>query len=617
MPGLLGLLSTTDEIKEIHNCVGAVSHFDWYESQAFGSDANVVLAAVYRKHCPDDFEYFEDKESGIRVLLFGYVLRALPTPRRLSAEDLFRSFTSNGFDEWEQLDGSFCCAIYDGYSSKVHLITDRLGTLPVYYGSGSGLFAFAPEAKGVLAHSKFTTSFDVKAVATFLTAGYCLGSQTLFDGISVMLPASVLTVDTVSLQVDTQRYWNLKYEPRPDLESDADAESALYHALVESHRAHTCDDPRRKAILLSGGWDSRGMLALMDDAGGRFDSALTWGYRDDIPFSDAAIARDLASWYQVPFEFTSYGTDTFVDNAETWCFISELANDNFGWYAEGAGALANAYDKTNKSLFVGDEIWGWGNDVANEDEMRAEVLPPHLPDTVSAILRKDAILSAAESYDSTIDSIMRRCGNEGFNDRKDYLYLYGRVARFIFSVGYYKEHAVPLRRPFLSREVIDVIRGLSPSQRVNKRLYLSMLRRFAPKVASAPFAHVSSLPDWDYDLRNKALLREYLVGLLDAGLLNDSPLSEFLNVEAVCELQRQEFFRSVKPVRRSPNRARILVGNVLRSGPLGYLLKRKLSPKTVSHPEATAFDVIRRVALLSLLAQMFPRFDRPASFEKN
>ena len=614
MPGIVGIVSRTRSTSELEleACLSAVSHRDWFASKKYSPARNVAFGAVYRKQRHDEFDYFEEEASQVRVLLSGVVFESSPHPRRLDAADIFHKYNAEDFTEWGQLDGSFVCAIFDGRSSKLHLINDRLGVLPLFYAKGSSLFAFAPEAKGILAHPEFTPSFDTRGVTAFLAAGYCLGSQTLFDGISMMLPATVLTVDADTLRIKTQRYWNLKYETRQKFKLDSDAESALREALVDSHRMQTCDNPKRTAIMLSGGWDSRGMLAFMKEIGRQFESAQTWGYRDDVPLSDASISRQLASRYQVPFDFTSYGTDTLIDNARSWCYVSELANDNFGWYAEGLGVLANSYDRAVDCLFVGDEIWGWGNDVTNEEESRAEVLPPHLPDSVRAILNGQRIASAVESYEAVIEEIMRDCDNDQPNDRKDYLYLYGRVARFIFSMGYYKELVTPIRRPFLSRSVIDVICGLSPRQRVYKRLYRSMLRRFAPEVADIPIASVNSLPDWNYDLRNKSQLRDYLTDLLDTRRLSNSPLGDILDVKAVTEVQQREFAKSVKPVRRSPNRARTLWMSAVRSGRLGHRLNHRLRPKVASHPAASAFKVIRRVALLSLLAQMFPEFDRPS-----
>lgn len=612
MPGIVGLVSKTDAMDDLRKCQSTLIHFDWLTSRAFSPAEKVGLGVVYRKDRRDDFEYFEDAASQTCVLLSGFVFQASSGPRRLAAADLFSRYIARGFSEWDQLDGSFVCAIYDGRASKLHLITDRLGSLPLYYALGPGTFAFAPEAKGILAHPEFSPSFDRKGVTQFLTTGYCLGSQTLFEGISVMLPATVLTIDTVSLNNQTQRYWNLKYERRREFTSDSDAQEALYQALVDAHELNICDEPERVAIMLSGGWDSRAMLAFMEKAGRPFNSALTWGYRDDIPFSDASIARELAARFKTTFEFTAYTTDTLVENAESWCYISELANDNLGWYAEGTGVLTNSYDKTVDCLFVGDEIWGWGNAVTDEEEMRAEILPPHLPETVRAILSDNCLAQAVESYESALEEIMRYCDNDDPNDRKDYLYLHGRVARFIFSVGYYKELAMPIRRPFLSRGVVDVMTGLSPSQRVYKRLYRSMLRRFAPKVAEVPIATVNSLPDWEFDLRNDAKLRDYLLDLLDPRRLSAGPLGDILNLDAVVELRQREFSRSVRPMRRKPNRARDLLGSAIRSGSLGYLLKRKLRPKIAAHHAATGFAVIQRVALLSLLERMFPKFDRPS-----
>ncbi|WP_348240365.1 hypothetical protein, partial [Salmonella enterica] len=59
----------------------------------------------------------------------------------------------------------------------------------------------------------------------------------------------------------------------------------------------------------------------------------------DVPRSDASIARSLAARFGVPWEFISTTTDGFVDNCSDWAYVSELSNDNFGWYAEGFGTL--------------------------------------------------------------------------------------------------------------------------------------------------------------------------------------------------------------------------------------------------------------------------------------
>jgi hypothetical protein len=78
-------------------------------------------------------------------------------------------------------------------------------------------------------------------------------------------------------------------------------------------------------------------------------------------------------------------------------------------------------------------------------------------------------------------------------DRRDFLYLHGRVARFIFALGYYKEFATEVRRPFLLGNVLDVL--AEAPFRAEKNLYISMVGRFFPAVAAVPPRSADSLPN--------------------------------------------------------------------------------------------------------------------------
>jgi hypothetical protein len=370
-------------------------------------------------------------------------------------------------------------------------------------------------------------------------------------------------------------------------------------------RSQICDDLNRKAVMLSGGWDSRGMLPLMKEAGGEFQLAKTWGHLDRVPESDVSLARQIAEQYDVPFRFVQYGTQSFVDNATEWCFVSELMNDNFGWYAEGPTTLGNDYDRTIGCLFVGDEIWGWGDDVATDDEIRAAVLPPHLPETVARVLKPTVVDECRALYDDTIRQIMSRCRDDRPNDRKDFLYLYGRVARFIFTVGYYKEHCTPLRRPFFGKRALDVIQGLPAKHRIYKTVYRSMLKRYAPCLTNFPVATANSLPDWDYDLRRQARLRTFFESLLESKRIAEGPYGAVLNTTSIARVARHEMSKNVKPIRRRRSRAVEMIGNTVRSNRVSRYLDRKLRPNVVRNTEAGQFSVLRRVALLSLFADRF------------
>ena len=75
-------------------------------------------------------------------------------------------------------------------------------------------------------------------------------------------------------------------------------------------------------------------------------------------------------------------------------------------------------------------------DALSEMEARAAVFPPRLPAVLQKILREPFVHDAYQMYNDAITNISRHCQNVDFIDRKDFMYLHGRIARFIFSLGY-------------------------------------------------------------------------------------------------------------------------------------------------------------------------------------
>ena len=99
---------------------------------------------------------------------------------------------------------------------------------------------------------------------------------------------------------------------------------------------------------------------------------LGWGMTADIPKSDPYIAAELARRHGLGFDFVSYDSDNFLENANSWAYISELANDNIGWYAEGQSVLASDYRTKGDFVLTGDECFGGGSFVRSEEEVRSE-----------------------------------------------------------------------------------------------------------------------------------------------------------------------------------------------------------------------------------------------------
>ena len=113
-----------------------------------------------------------------------------------------------------RLDGMFAFAVWDKNREQLVLGRDRSGKKPLYYWHGKGVFVFASEIKGILAHPAVRRELNPRAISAYLTFGYVPTPETFFAGLRSVPPAHVLTV-TPGREPTLSRYWSLQF-PRRD-----------------------------------------------------------------------------------------------------------------------------------------------------------------------------------------------------------------------------------------------------------------------------------------------------------------------------------------------------------------------------------------------------------------
>jgi hypothetical protein len=624
MPGAVGILRVDGRAASVSAALKKLLHFQTYYSKKIYCTERVALGIVDVWDRAPAFDWHFDLQSNTGVLLVGTMLGTNPNRHVLDAREVLAEYQSHGFTRWDQFDGGFLVVILDILQKRLFLANDRLGQLPLYYGSRPGVFAFAPEVKGVLVHEGFEARLSTAGIINFLSAGYCFGDLTLFDDVKALEPSTVLSVDLSTLALQKTRLWKMIYEPSPELEVRQVAEDELFESILEAHKTTLCDRPSRVAILLSAGLDSRGMLAALGAIGQLPQLAITWGLPQEVPNSDVSLARRIADSFGIPFMRVPYTSDTFVDNATRWCYLSELANDNFGWCAQGPEVLAPLDKEPFDVLLVGDEVWGRGGFVSNEMDARGAIFPARLPAVLKNILAQQFVEIAEEMYDEAIRGVSEPCENTEFVDRKDFMYIHGRVVRFLFPIRsqYKKEFALLLRRPFLSNSVIDVVRRLPSRFRLDRNLYISMLRRHFPRALDVPISSARSNPDWVFDFQRKEILRDYFGHLLDRERLAQTPLAQLLDWTGFQQLHHA-FFGS-KPHSLSQGNSWVThwqahmaffashFPNAVSHLPKAARLIRSVgrTAKSWSGSSSEEFQILRRFALLSLLQQQLGDFDR-------
>src|SRR5262249_53577777 len=104
------------------------------------------------------------------------------------------------FEEWgleaavKRFVGMFAFALWDKHERLLHLVRDRIGKKPLYYGWSNREFLFGSELKAITAHPKFENEIDRGSVSLALRYGYIPAPWSIYRNIYKLMPGSILTV---------------------------------------------------------------------------------------------------------------------------------------------------------------------------------------------------------------------------------------------------------------------------------------------------------------------------------------------------------------------------------------------------------------------------------------
>ena len=157
----------------------------------------------------------------------------------------------------DDLNGMFGVALWDARRKRLLLARDRLGVKPLYYRWDGKTLRFASEIKGILADPEVPRAVDPLALRDYLAFQNVFGDKTLFEGIRVLQPGSLLTAE--GGRVAVRPYWDLAFHPDG---GDADAWAPKYGALLEDAVRMQLISDVPLGSHLSGGIDSSSVVSI-------------------------------------------------------------------------------------------------------------------------------------------------------------------------------------------------------------------------------------------------------------------------------------------------------------------------------------------------------------------
>jgi len=199
----------------------------------------------------------------------------------------------------ERFNGMFAFALWDARERRLHLVRDRLGEKPLYYGWAGRTFLFASELKALRSHAAMEQGVSRGALALYLRHGYVPAPHSIYEGIQKLPPGHHLTIDPARPgEASPAPYWRVRDAVaagtstpfRGGEEAAVEELDALLRDAVRI-RMHADVPP---GAFLSGGVDSSTVVALMQAQSGRPVRTFTIGFGEKA-FNEAENAKRVAT----------------------------------------------------------------------------------------------------------------------------------------------------------------------------------------------------------------------------------------------------------------------------------------------------------------------------------
>ncbi len=329
MPGLVGLIS--DDIRDrqlLDRMANSIRHEQWYKADRYVSPPFNVARVHLGIFNPEPQPIFNEDKT-LCIFMEGKVYGYDDEKKRLEGKHHFTTgndpefclhlYEELGVSFVERLNGAFVLLICDLRQKKVILANDRYRLIPLYYAVNNDALLFAPEVKAILQDETFNKEMDTEALVTSFAFGEFWGERTLFKRVNILPPASILTYGSGKLSVT--QYWRFNYQPDDSLN-----EEAMVEQLAEAFRramSLRLRDPLRYGISLSGGLDSRTVVAAVDPR--KMREITTYSYGPSY-CEQMTIARKVAEKCGTRHRFIEITPDIIVQNAEQIVWLSDGRN---------------------------------------------------------------------------------------------------------------------------------------------------------------------------------------------------------------------------------------------------------------------------------------------------
>ncbi len=263
-------------------------------------DRQPMISADGRFVLALDGEIYNQATLREELLVLGHIFQG-----RSTTEVLLAAIRQWGLAETlARVNGPFAFALWEIEARRLHLVRDRLGVKPLYYGWVERTLVFGSELKALRAYPAFQAAIDRNALALFLRYGYIPAPYSLYRGLKKLIPGQVLSIWPGSEAGDErlESYWSPRSAVEKGLTSpfkgNESAALEVFDSLLTRSLNLRMNAAAPLGVLLSGEAPSALLVAQMQKHSQQRVKTFSLGFHEkglDWAAPARAIAHHLGS----------------------------------------------------------------------------------------------------------------------------------------------------------------------------------------------------------------------------------------------------------------------------------------------------------------------------------
>ena len=447
-----------------------------------------------------------DDEHATLIILGTPILR-----EKITYDEIWSQITAEGLPQefLRQVNGEFLFITLDKKSKTMSVSTDRYASVPFFYVSDKSKFFGSVFYKEIWEYLKLKNqiSLNEHAIFEFLWLQRLLGTKTYDSRSSFLLGATTVTYRSGS--VTTRPYWRPSFQKTSA--SVKDTAHQLAKLLRQSARRKTSDRPGRIGMFLSGGTDSRTVLAAFEEPPATF----TIGVSEN---NEVKIAQTVAKQIQSQHRYIPINSDPYSDNLDAMTMLGggmhafdhgifyklkqdERKNIDVNFHGHGIDYLFQGmYLLTHNLTLFGrrtsfkrsDPI---GNDFPAEylNRIGHRIKNINLIEYVLPNRREDMLAQLRHSVEE-----IQQLG-EGFcktlDDQWEFMLIHALSRHYPFTNMSSMATITEQRTLAFDNDIFDLYLSLPKSHRIGGKIARKALKILNPGLAAIPTANTNERPD--------------------------------------------------------------------------------------------------------------------------